>query len=301
MTRTGRGATNAPDTDEFDVGDIHCYLDAAEPGTCYCIPGAPMPERDASGEPTLSLWVIPAHNRLQLAAQWALSDAETAAVQSALQVRGHHPGTPVTVATAPLVVDAAVVLLGDEGRPPEQIATSKSSGYGANSAVFTAVLDDAHTALVTSALNGAHGRLFIEYQAQLDRTVPVSLSLAGDVRAELGAATAPLSDEQAREVIERAIAAGHLALTRHGPDTVPDDVWGPLHDQLIAGAVQDLQNMASPAGAAAAPGTATLHREVGGSYHDGTPVSRRADIADWFPGGASRHIRVLSIPQSGRQ
>jgi hypothetical protein len=127
------------------------------------------------------------------------------------------------------------------------------------------------------------------------------VSLTGDLSAELGAATAPITDEQARDLIERALTAGHLALTRRGPDTVPDDVWGPLHEQLIAAAAQDLQNMASPAGAAAAPDTATLHREVGGSYHLGTPISRRADIADWFPGGASRHIRVLSVPQSGPQ
>jgi hypothetical protein len=302
MTPTGRGATSASDTAEFDVGNIHCYLDPADPGTCYCIPGPPTPERDAAGEPTLSLWVIPQHNRLQLATQWTLSPAETTAVQAALAARSHTPvGPAVTVAVAPLRVDAAVLWLGADGQPPEQIATSKSSGYGANSAVFTAVLDDAHTAVVTSALGGAHGRLVVEYQAQLDRSTPVAVSLTGDVSAELGAATAPITDEQARDFIERGLTAGHLALTRRGPDNVPDTVWGPLHDQLIAAAAQDLQNMASPAGAAAAPGTATLHREVGGSYHLGTPISRRADIADWFPGGASRHIRVLSIPQSGPQ
>jgi hypothetical protein len=299
MTPTGRGARSASDTAEFDVGDIHCYLDPAEPGTCYCIPGAPTAERDATGEPTLSLWVIPAHNRLQLGAQWALSDAEIAAVTSAVAARTHTPGGPaVTVAAAPLRVDAAVLWLGSDGQPPEQIATSKTAGFGAYSAVFTAVLDDAHTALVTSALGGARGRLIVEYQAQLQRSVPVSVSLAGDVSAELGTATPPLSEEQAREVIEQAIAAGHLVLARRGPDTVPEDVWHPLTDQLVGGATHDLQTMTSTAGVG---GTATLQRDVAGSYQIGSPVSRRADIANWFPGGASRHIRVLSVPQSGPQ
>src|SRR5439155_206997 len=146
-----------------------------------------------------------------LGTQWTLSPAEITAVQSALQDRGQRAGAPVTVSAAPVQVDSAVLWLGADGRPREQIATSKSSGYGANSAVFTAVLDDAHTALVTSALGGAHGRLVVEYQAQLDRSIPVAVSLTGDVSAELGAATAPITDEQARDLIERALTAGHLA------------------------------------------------------------------------------------------
>ena len=57
-----------------------------------------------------------------------------------------------------------------------------------------------------------------EYQAKLDRSIPVAVSLSGDVNAELGAASAPITDEQARDLIEQALTAGHLALTRRGPD-----------------------------------------------------------------------------------
>jgi len=301
MTAPGRGAASASDTGEFDVGDIHCYLDPADPGTCYYIPGRPTPELDGAGEPTLSLWVIPQHNRLQLGVQWTASQADLAAVQAAAAARSHTPGAAaIAVTPAPLRVDAAVLWLGADGQPPEQIATSKSSGYGDYSAVFTAVLDDAHTALVTSALGGAHGRLLVEYQAALDHSIPLSMTLTGDLSAELGAVSAPLSDDQARDIVERAIAARYLALNRQGPDSVPEDVWRPLHDQLIAAAVHDVQTMAFPGGAAA-PSTATLHCQMGGNYHAEVPVHRRADIADWFPGGASRHIRVLSVPQPGPQ
>ncbi|MFG1935167.1 hypothetical protein ACGFK1_31650 [Mycobacterium sp. NPDC048908] len=298
MTRMGRGAASAWQTAEFDVGDIHCYLDPAEPHTCYCVPGTPTPERDAAGAPTLSLWVIPAHNRLQLGTQWGLSPADIAAVQAAADTRGRDPGGPqITVAVAPLHVDAAVLMLGADGQPSEQIATSKTAGFGAFPAVFTAVLDDAHTALVTSALGGAPGRLFVEYHATLDRAIPVSVTLAGNVSAELAMAAPPLSDEQARELIEQALAAGHLTLTRQGPDAVGEAVWAPLREELIDDAVLDLHTMATRG----APATATLHREACGSYDASTPLTRRADIADWFPGGASRHIRVLSVPPSGRQ
>jgi hypothetical protein len=163
------------------------------------------------------------------------------------------------------------------------------------------VLDEGHSALISSALNGARGRLFVEYRAHLDRSTPIVLSLTGDLNAEIGSVAGELTRDDARQLVERGLTAGHLTLSRRGPQDVPDDVWRPLEEQALAAAAQDLQQAAAnlPQGPANST-AATIHRELGGQYRVSAPMTRRADIADWFADGSgSEHIRVLGVSQGG--
>jgi hypothetical protein len=196
-----------------------------------------------------------------------------------------------------------VLVLTDQDGASRELATSKSSGFAPYSAVFTALLDKGDAALAASALNGAHGRLFVEYRAHLDQTTPIQVSLSGDVTTEVAAAHSPLSSDDARALLQTALAANHVTLSRRGPQTAPDEVWSPLENQVLAAAAEDLQNLTKTASNTPAPPTqAFIAHDVSGEYRISDTFTRRADIADWFADGSGpEHIRVLDVPQAGRR
>ena len=281
----------------FDVNGVRCY--ALGDGSFCCVPASPVPELDLSGRAALSLWLIPPKARLQLGAHWLLTPAEAEAVRAELAGRHHRDPAEIQLTTAPLTVDSAALVLVDQDRVRHELATSASSGFGPYSAVFTVLLEDAATPLVSSAINGARGRLFVEYRARVAVSTPIKLAAAGDVTAEVTASITPLSREDAASVVRNALAANHLTVTRTGPAGIPEQVWSPLQDQLLAAVSEDLQRLtaANPP----APHTqVSIVRVVTGDYRVADTLTRCADVADWFADGSGpSHIRAVDMPPAG--
>jgi len=270
---------------DFDVAGIHCYETAAG---YACVPAAPRPELAPNGRPTLALWVIPPRPRLQLGTRWELTPEDLDSVRAAVVAR--HPATDPNISSAPVEVDEVALLIGDGAHAPAQLATSSSSGFPPFAAVFSIELDDAQAALVTSALNGARGRLTVEYRARFTRSTPIRVAIDGDVSDDLSA-----NAESAPAQIDRAVQAGHLTVTRTPANGLPEDVFQPLEQQARALAAEDLARLA--AGAGGSP-QAAIHEQVSGTHDETTAVVRDADVADWFAGtSGADSVHVLPITQ----
>jgi hypothetical protein len=161
-----------PSPQQIEVGDVACLRGTGEDSTFYCIPGAPKPELAPNGRPTLGLWMIPPQPMLQLGSRWTLDPADIAAIRAALTAR-----TPtlkpesVQVVPAPVTVDEAVVLIDNGSGGFDELARSSTSNYPPYAAIFSQRLDDAQAARVASALNGARGRLLVEYRGRLGQSI----------------------------------------------------------------------------------------------------------------------------------
>lgn len=281
----------------FEVNGIRCY--ALGNNTFCCAPGTPTPELDPSGRPTLSLWMIPPKARLQLGAHWALTPAETESVRAELAHRSHAASAEIQLSSAPLQVETAALVLVDQDRVGHDLATSASSGFLPFSALFTVALEEAAAALVASAINGGRGRLFVEYRARVEVSTPIKVSAAGDITAEVIASRTPLSPEDAASIVRNALSAKHLTVTRTGPEEVPNEVWSPLQDQLLAAVAEDVQRLTGT-NSPTTPTQVSIARVVTGDYRVTDTLTRRADVADWFADGSGpSHIRALDMPSAG--
>ena len=281
----------------FDINGVHCYP-LGSTSFC-CVPGAPVPERDPGGRPTLSLWLIPPKARLQLGSQWSLGPAETTAIRAELAHRSGVGPAEIQLTSTPLQVDDVALVLVDQDRVSHDLATSASSGFPPFSALFTVALEEDVAPLVVSAVNGARDRLFVEYRARVATSTPLELSAAGDITAEVIAARPPLTLQDAASVVRQALSASHLTITRTGPEGVPEEVWSPLQDRLLAAVAEDVQRLVA-ATSPAPPTQVTIARVVTGGYRVADPVTRRCDIADWFVDGSGpSHIRALDMPPAG--
>ncbi len=281
----------------FDINGVHCYP-LGDRSFC-CVPAAPVPERDPAGRPTLSLWVIPPKARLQLGSQWSLIPAEAAAVQAELARRSGVGASEIQLTSAPLHVDTAALVLVDQDGVSHDLATSASSGFPPYTALFAVALEEDAAPLVVSAVNGARDRLFVEYRARVETSTPLELAAVGDITAEVIGLRPPLTLQDATAVVRQALSTKHLAITRTGPDGVPEEVWAPLQDRLLAAVADDVQRLMA-ADPPAPPTQVSIARVVTGDYRVADSLTRRCDIADWFADGSGpSHIRALDMPPAG--
>lgn len=157
----------------FYFKDVLCYPDLDEAGRFYYLPRCPIPDRDSSGRPVLTLWLGESISWLQLGAQW---NAEEAALQALpAEIARRFPGRGLSESTIRLtpgqaMVESVRLMIGNGAGQFADLQTSSSSGYPPFSALFNTTLTPEQRSQATGALNGNPDYLKITYFGRIHQS-----------------------------------------------------------------------------------------------------------------------------------
>jgi hypothetical protein len=282
----------------FDIGGVRCYPDPEGGAAFSYIPGEPCPERDATGRPTVSLWMIPSQPMLQLGTLWAVDEAGLTMLREGIYARNPElDKTSIRLSLAPVSVDRVSLLVGDSADNLQEIGSSPSSGFPPFQAIFSARLTGDQAAWVAGGLNGGRGHLEVSYHVSLPTSLLAEVTLAGDVSGDLATLTASATPQEALQRIKEALAAGRLTLTRGSATGVPEDFWLGVEQRAQEQAADHLLDMVKRLGVPSAEGQSAgaLSDHVAMAYHGSILFERTTDVANWFAsGGGSQQIHVFN-------
>jgi hypothetical protein len=287
--------------DSFEIDGVWIAPSGDDPATFEYIPGAPAPECDQQGRPTLLLFASDQGARLQLGTRWGLDAEEAARLEQAITER--FPGLQLAqpaLRPAPVSVGLVELVLGDGLGAYEILKASTSSGFPPFAAIFAVSLTAAQKECVLSALNGRVGFLAITYRGERTATIAVVATIVGDVHddiAELG--RTPMLAECAAQV-DLALEQGQLALEISSADVVPDELLARATTMVRNKAARIMQRMAADAAMLSWPSrlstTSMLTATVRLEDTVQLPIERTADIGTWFAtGGGADHIKVVGV------
>lgn len=156
-----------PDLTDGGSKEPTCYPDPADRGRFFYLPGAPQPECNAAGAPTVALWVTDNDARLQLGVQWRLTtEQETTLRQRIAREQPTLSANQIRLQPALVQVQLVELLMAAEDTAPTVIGTSGSSGFPPYTALFAVHLNAAAKQHAIAALHGRHGFLTVRYTLQ---------------------------------------------------------------------------------------------------------------------------------------
>jgi hypothetical protein len=284
-----------------ELAGVRYYRSDSDPATFFYLPGAPAPQRDPRGRPALTLWAASSGARLQLGCRWDVAPEALAALKRELLLA--HPelsAALLRLQPAPLGQVSAELALGDGATEPAPVARASSSGFTPYAALFNVTLDDTQREQALAALHGRSGFLTLAYRGLLAGSVTATVAIGGDVAVDLEELPASPSVAACLDQVAAAIEAGRLVLTRSGGAGAPAELWQRAEEQALARAAEELRRLYDGAfrpgpTALMRSAEARLHAEVRLSATSELPLVGRADLADWFSGGAgAAHVRSAS-------
>lgn len=155
----------------FVFRDVYCFPDEKEPAAYYYVPASPVPERDPSGLPTLTLWRGGQLSRLQLGVRWAAEEETLQALPAEIVRRGRDRriSSPGAVRLLPVraEVDGAVLSIGDGSGRFAELQRVRSSGFPPYDALFNAGLDEEQADRAANALDGSPDKLKVAYLGRI--------------------------------------------------------------------------------------------------------------------------------------
>jgi hypothetical protein len=168
--------------------DILWYPKRGEQTTFYFIPGAPLPERDPQGRPTLQLWVIGKGARLQFGVRLSVEAEELEGLrQEIAAVMGLSNPAVIQLAPAPFSVKVVELISADGKGQSEVLDSRPSSGYPPFNTLFNISLDEPQAAQAAEAVKGSRDILRVQYTLALPVEVSTQTTVEGDVRADVAA------------------------------------------------------------------------------------------------------------------
>jgi hypothetical protein len=161
-----------------DIEGVHVYASDADPAVINYVPGAPSPERDPAGRPTLLLMAGASGGILQLGTRWTVTETELAAIRSELARRGSAAAAAtLTFRPAPVVVRQVRLSIGDgSGGTWTPIKSVPSSGYPPWNTILHLPLDSSQQAKAMEAVSGQAGCLRVEFEVQLSPEVAATFA-----------------------------------------------------------------------------------------------------------------------------
>jgi len=267
----------------LQLDDVYFYRSPDSASTFFYIPGAPTPRLTSLGEPALSLMAMGEIAFLTLEARWEVPSRRLDTLKELLarNLPELAPGK-LQLALAPVSVDQARLVLGEEQDGTHQLQATPGSGSPPFTALFNAQLDAEQRAQVLSALNGRRGVLRVVYQLRLAVPVAVSVTLAGDVSADVDLHDRSPGEEELQARIESALAAGRLRLEREGPQDTAPESWQRAERQVKERCAQLLGQMMADAQEGRRESTLKATVRLAGNVS--LPLERAADVAAWFEG-----------------
>lgn len=159
-----------PEDDGFYFQDVYSFPDPKEPNGFYYVPGSPIPERDPTGLPTLTLWLGGQQSRLQFGVQWT-AEATTLQALPAEIVRRYRErklaAAAIRLMPAQAEIDSVMLAIGNGSGGFTDLLSVRSSGFPPFSALFNVVLDPEQTGRATRAINGSPGCLKVTYRGHI--------------------------------------------------------------------------------------------------------------------------------------
>ena len=176
--------------------DVSWYPKRDDERAFYYIPGAPVPERDAKGRPTLQLWEMGRKARLQFGVRLSVEGEVLENLRREIaSVMGLSNPAVIRLAPAPFSVTAVELTAHDGGGRGRVLDSRTSSGYPPFNTLFNVSLDEPHAARAEEAIRGQSDVLSVRYALSLPVEVTARSTVEGDVRADIEA----LASEQTAE------------------------------------------------------------------------------------------------------
>jgi hypothetical protein len=167
----------------WELRGVHLYAQPGDPpGRVRYVPGAPTPQLDDQGRPTLMLIDTGKSGILSLGARLELTEAQRADLEVDL-LEKLTAVDRIDFQPAPFTVGAVTLSLGDGAGRYQPLDAGTSLGAPPYNATFSVKLDVDQCARVTAALGGAPRSLKIDY----------TLALAPDAAATFDGAPATLT------------------------------------------------------------------------------------------------------------
>lgn len=181
--------------------DVSWYPKRDDERTFYYLPGAPVPERDAQGRPTLQLWEIGRKARLQFGIRLTVEGEVLENLRREIaSVMGFSNPAVIRLAPPPLSV-TAVEFVAHDGEGNDRVLDSRtSSGYPPFNTLFNVSLDEPHAARAEEAIRGQRDLLKVRYALSLPVEVAAQSTVEGDVRADIEALASGQTAEEKSKV-----------------------------------------------------------------------------------------------------
>jgi hypothetical protein len=156
--------------DGFYIHDVYCYRDATlDRWSFYYIPGAPKPEINAFGKPTISLWASARGAILQLQTRWDVeTNLLTEIKQELSKLYPELDADLISLELAPVISQGVTLLIGDGNNQFQDLVTVNSSGASPYATIFNLRLTATDKAKVLSTFNGHQNYLILKYQFSLE-------------------------------------------------------------------------------------------------------------------------------------
>jgi hypothetical protein len=152
-----------PNASEFE--GIRYYRGGADSTAVFFMPAAPAAERDSQGRPSLMLISSDQGGILQLGTRWEAPSDALERLRQHLAGEMNVPPAAIRLQPLPIEVQSVTLAAGDGEGNFSELQQSRSSGYGALTAIFNVTLDAARKASAIAALNGRAGFLTVTYRA----------------------------------------------------------------------------------------------------------------------------------------
>jgi hypothetical protein len=185
--------------------DVSWYPKRDDERTFYYLPGAPVPERDGQGRPTLQLWEMGGKARLQFGVRLTVEGEVLESLRREIaSVMGLSNPAVIRLAPAPFSV-TAVEFVAHDGEGRDRVLDSRtSSGYPPFNTLFNVSLDEPHAARAEEAIRGGRDLLKVRYALSLPVEVTAQSTVEGDVRADIEAlASGPTAEVKSETISKR--------------------------------------------------------------------------------------------------
>jgi hypothetical protein len=277
----------------FQLDGMYFYRSPDSPSTFLYIPGAPQPRRTSQGKPAISLMAMGEMAFLTMEARWEVPQPHLDALKELLARRFPElaPGR-LQLALAPVSVDQARLMLGEEQDGAQELQATSTSGAHPFTALFNAQLNAEQRAQALSALNGRRDVLRVVYQAHLAVPVVISVLLTGAVSADMDRLGPSPGEEKLQAWIASALATGRLRLERKGPPEASPELWERAERQVKERFAQLLRGIL--ADTKAGRRGSSLEATVRLTESVSLPLERTADVATWFESQTgTEHVQLL--------
>jgi hypothetical protein len=258
----------------------------------YYLPGALQPQRDAVGQPMLTLVTVGSGGYLQLSVVWdAAAETLEALRQHIAQREGLEDSAVLRLAFAPVTVQGVSLHLGDGSGSWSELQTAHSSGFPPYTTIFNMALNAEQQTQVAAALNGREDFLQVHYDACLQVIAAVSGQLRGDATAIMTQLkdkqhpkTLELTPEAIQTCLQDAIAHGDLQLTLSGSDQAPSLLQEQVRTQVLSQAADLLLRfLADETGI---PDITRLDVSASRTQPVTIAFDLTTDVGPWFSSGA---------------
>ncbi len=283
----------------FDFKDVFCYQSQKDKAQFFYVPGAPVPERNPAGNPSVSLIVSRQAAILQLGSRWEVSESTLEDLRAHIEKDFPANKTPIRLSFAPVEVENAVLQIGNGALKFDEVQTVQTSGFPPYSAIFNVTLSAEDKEIPKAALRGNQNLLRVIYHGQIAVEASAETIIEGDTHRaqrlhdELFGAGESLTPESCQTLVEKLIETRVLIInlirSANASDALQQKTLTNAKEKAARLLYELLTNTPAPQEQTAyATKQSRLYASAALTENINQPFERVADVSSWFPGGDGR-------------